>query len=380
MQTQNYLESSKKYQESIAALYGGTVTSMAERGEGNINAAPDLADRAQAVIDRSQELGQAAAANLEASDPDQRELAQLQLLAAAAIDLHVANDLVQLAEDVPSDVAERGATLPGAITELRAILDVDPNAGMSSLMIGAIERAASPSDPEEARQALRDAVEAALIDIRDGAASIGQATLNNLFKLPTAAIEAAAKVAIDDVMAKLKENVVKLVNKAVSLIALAVDKILEALGKDVQDEARQKAAEWLKDLQEGTLFATLLDKLYEPERIRKDIDEQITAVPNGSDAARFNTASQQIGELAQRFNKQTKTITLLLSGLAYVTPWIMGVEPWGPLALTAGYSTLIGYIVYAGGDHADWFRTGSSGRLNFVPGVRTVVRQSLIAP
>jgi len=75
--------------------------------------------------------------------------------------------------------------------------------------------------------------------------------------------------------------------------------------------------------------------------------------------------------------KQKEVIALLLAALSTATPWIMSLQPWGPVGLAAGYTLAIGYVVYAGGDYVDWFWTGE--RLNLVPGVRTVVRQSLSA-
>ncbi|HUW11729.1 MAG TPA: hypothetical protein VM537_18505, partial [Anaerolineae bacterium] len=66
-------------------------------------------------------------------------------------------------------------------------------------------------------------------------------------------------------------------------------------------------------------------------------------------------------------------------GLTLSRVWALGIQPWGPLALTAAHLALIGYIVYLGGDYVDWFRSGSSGRLRLVHGVRTEVRQTLTA-
>ena len=84
-----------------------------------------------------------------------------------------------------------------------------------------------------------------------------------------------------------------------------------------------------------------------------------------------------MADLATKFSKHCQTISWLLHGLSWAQPWILTLQPWGPVALTASYFVTIGYAVYLGGDYADWLRTGTSERLNFVPGVRTVVRQEL---
>jgi hypothetical protein len=130
MASQDYHSSVQAYYQAIATLYARPVTAMVERGEGDIRPAPDLDERVQVVIDRSQELGESAARGQASADPDQRELAELQLLAAAAIDLHIASDFVRLAEEgVSEEVRERSVSLPGVMVELRAILNADPAGG-----------------------------------------------------------------------------------------------------------------------------------------------------------------------------------------------------------------------------------------------------------
>jgi len=367
---------------------------MVERGEGDIIMAPDLAERAQVLIERSRDLGEVVAQNQESADPEQRELAELQLLAAAALDLHIASDIVRYAEaGVPAEVVERTAALPGAVVELQAILQADPRQGMRSLLDTQTERARRPSQPLEARQALLEAVEGALVDIRDDAAAVGQAVVNNLMQLAAPAIKEAANVVLAEVMAKLSEGVSGLINKAVALIAQAVDKVLKALGREAQDEARQEVAQWLEAWQKDTLFGSLLDRLYESDRVYQEIEQQTggalatdagpvdTAGQHAAELAanRFNTASQHVAELAAKFRKQKQVITWLLHGLAWARPWIMALQPWGALGLTATYVATLGYTVYLGGDYVDWYRMEASERLNFVPGLRVVVRQDLSA-
>jgi hypothetical protein len=53
---------------------------------------------------------------------------------------------------------------------------------------------------------------------------------------------------------------------------------------------------------------------------------------------------------------------------------MIGVEPCGRLALTVAGLATIGYSVYAGGEHLDWYRME---HLNLVDGVRTVIDERL---
>ncbi len=380
MSTQNYQSAWTAYRDAVAGLYARPLTAMAERGEGDIVATPDLVNRAQTLVSRSQQLGEAAASSLALPDPNQRELAQLQLLAAAAMDLSIANDLVRRAEaGVPDEVVERGATLPTTLRELQSVLSIPTEQGIQALMKTArlMERGAAPTDPQAAKAALRETVESALADIREDAAAVGQAAFVALAELPTPPIQQAASAVLSELMLKVGESASALVSKAASLVVQAIDKLMAALGKEAQDAARQQAAEWIKDLQKGTLFDTLLKQLYEPELIQKDVDKALEQTSDGTTAEPFNTASQRVSELAAKFRKQKQVLTYVIHGLTFARPWLMTLPPWGPLGITAAYVVGIGYIVYAGGDYVDWFRTGATERLNFVPGVRTLVRQAL---
>ena len=92
------------------------------------------------------------------ADAGQRQLAQLQLLAAAAIDLHLASDLVRRADEGSElKVAERRASVPGAIVQLQEVLNAPPQAGIAGLISGQVERG-GPSTPEAARTALQQTV------------------------------------------------------------------------------------------------------------------------------------------------------------------------------------------------------------------------------
>jgi hypothetical protein len=297
----------------------------------------------------------------------------MQLLAAAAIDLHLASDLARKSEEAPGlEITERSAELPGAISELNDILNAEPGDGVGALIGGMVERG-GPASPSAARQALKDAVELALEDIKDDAAAVGQATFSNLMQLPAPQIKDAANIVLAEVMAKLGEGVSKLLSKAVQLVTQAIDKLLAAIGKDTEDEARKQVAEWIEDLQKGTLFEALVERMYENERIFDELDERLNQVPGDIPAESFNQAKEKVDELVAAFRKQKKSIEWLLHGLAWARPWIMGLTPWGPVGLTAGYVLTIGYIVYSGGDYIDWYRTGDKALLDRVSGVRSTV-------
>jgi hypothetical protein len=339
----------------------------------------DLSGRAQAVIDRSETLGQVTALGTTSPDSSVRELAGLQLLAAAASDLGVAGDLAQMASgDLGAQPPERGAILPAAISELRAILTAPPEMGMRGLLekeLG-IERSARPLEAMAARQALREAVEGALEDIMDDAASVGRVTLLGLLEVPAPPMKVAASVAVHALVTELGDEVSTVLRKAAGMLVCATDKVLKALGRQATP-AREDAVVWISMLEGTTLFGLLLDRLYESKRIRQEVAHEIGDAPASLEAATFNKASQQVARLAAGYAKQKSAITWVARGLAAARLWALGIEPWGPLALTAAYLAVIGYTVYLGGDYVDWYRVLGSGRLGLVRGVRTTVRGTL---
>jgi hypothetical protein len=374
----DYRTAAAAYQQAISRLYEGAGAARADRGPGGLQPAPDLPARAQAVIDHSAELGGAAAGVMRAAaSADQYELARLQLLAAAAVDLTVAHDLAAEAEGPGGErAAERGAGIPA---DLQAILNTPPEAGIRALLPGAsLERGtARPSNPRAARDALQKAVNVALEDICDDAARAGQAALAGLLQIPAPPLADAGRVALHELTAWAGQGLSALLAKAVSLVLRAVEKIFAALGQEGQGWIRQKAVEWVEDLEKGTLFGKLLEGLYELEKIQAEVDQRIRAAPEGLGANVFNAASEQVERLAAQFGKQRQVIEWVARGLAWVRPWVLGLPPWGPLALTGSYVTLIGYAVCAGGDYVDWYRTGDRRWLDLVPGIRGVVRAAL---
>jgi hypothetical protein len=367
------------YQQAVTRLYGHGQASAGERGAAALVAGGGLGDPAQAVIDCSEGLGQAAALGLARADTDERELAALQLMAAAACDLAIANDLVLSGGvGIAGEAAERGTAGPAVMAELQTILSAPLELGLSGLIQSeqGVERAGGPLEVQAARQALLEAVNGAVDDIRDDAAGVARVALLGLRLVPASAMRIAASVVAYAMITELSDDISAGVRKASGLLVSAIDKVLKPLGRETSP-ARIDAARWIDTLKGSTLFGALLDRLYESERIQEDVAQQVWAAPSILEAATFNSAGGQVSLLATKFRKHKSTITWVARGLAVARFWAVGLEPWGPLALTAAYLATIGYTVYLGGDYVDWYRLGASGRLGLAAGVRTVVRQTL---
>src|SRR5262245_62037666 len=94
------------YEAALRALY--RTTRGGDRSGAALAGGPDLEQRAREYEDRSAELGEQIATARKSTDSEQRELAAVQLLAAAAADLHVAGDLVAAEPRTAGQPAERG--------------------------------------------------------------------------------------------------------------------------------------------------------------------------------------------------------------------------------------------------------------------------------
>ncbi|WP_406699462.1 hypothetical protein V5E97_11395 [Singulisphaera sp. Ch08] len=368
------------YLEAISALNVTTGAGAAERGL-SVPAGPeDLSERARVVVERSDELGRSIATRLgDDTEPSERELASLQLLAAAAIDLAVASDLATAAADGAAAGVERAAT-PGILTELRPILEAPAGVGLEGVT-GAgmgVERRPRSSGPEEARRLLREDAEATLQCIRDDASAAGRAALVGLLQVPSPPLKEAANVAAHELLKAVGDSSSALIRKAVALVAQALDKILAALGPQLRERVRAQAADWVEGLKQADAFGSLLDRVYEFGRLKEEVVGRVDVAPAGVDVVRLDEAAKQLEALGARFHQQTNVLSQVVKGLAWGRPWILGLAPpWGPLSLTTAYVALIGYTVYAGGDYLDWYRTGDSGRMDFVVGVRSVVQRAM---
>lgn len=324
------------------------------------------------VIERSGQLGSAAEAGLAADDPAVRELAELQLVAAAALDLLVADDLARADENAVAVVERSSVTPPRELFEILATPQEAGIAAVSGLnRIG--ERWAGSGDP---RKDVMTAVDAVLEDILDEAAKASGALTTGLLEISVLPLKEAAAAVGHELLERLGERVSLVLRKAVALVVKAIEKLASLLGQDARDAAREEAVDWLDRLKKGEVLRALLSLLYEPNRITADIREMVEG--GHADAQALREIAARLDELSVRFAKHRRAIEWLARGLAVVRGWLLSLQPWGPLALVSAHVTALGYVVYLGGDYSDWYRTGSSKRLDFVAGVRTIVRLGML--
>jgi hypothetical protein len=378
MSTRDYPSVLADYQAALGQLYAAPAAGARDRGVTELGPGADLDRRAQTFEDRSAELGRVVAAARTSPDPEQRELAALQLLAGAAADLNVAADL---AAEQPGDTNEpRSRSVRGVPAEILAVLSVPPSAGVRALAAAREERGARPTDPRAARAALRETAEAAVADILRDAATSGQVAFVGVTEIPSQPLKEAAGLLFHDLMVKLGEGLSIIVRRAVGLVLQALEKILTALGPGAWEGVRDQVVGWIDKFKEDNQVANLLTPLYQVPQVLAEVDGLIEGAASDTAAAVFNDTGARLEDLADRFEMQRKVIEWVARGLSWVRPWVVGVQPWGPPVLAGAYLSLIGYAVAAGGDYIDWYRVGEGTLLDVVSGVRTVVRDSLPPP
>jgi hypothetical protein len=361
------------YRQAMEALYRRDGdTGPTERG-GVALAINELDEHTAAMVDQSERLHQELAASLAIDNLDQRELAALKLLAAAAYDLSVATDLMYIDEEGPGRETDRAAgseilTDP----DLRRVLDAPLEVGTPGVV--QVERAARSKDAAEARLNLEDRIAGYIEDIPDRAVRITSQTFAGVLDLGTGVLPAAIALPAQEILARLPHDVTRLGQRAARLVATAIGKLRSALGGEQEVEARKQAGEWLKELSEGAgEVVGLLTRLYETKRIKVEVDQLLNA-PAGLGADQYNEVNQKLEELLGRHQITTKTLIWVTRGLALAKGPLLLAGPWGAAALGAGYVGVFGYGVFVGGDYLDWYRTGDVGWLDRVQGLRTTIR------
>ena len=381
MPAQSFQEAWSAYEEAIQDLYRAPadVVAEAERSAGEIYA-EKLQQRGDVLAERSADVRTALETSMQSDDLGQRELAGLKLLAAAAHDLSMASEMYALETAEPGAEVERGAfSAVLASPDLRGVLDAPMEAGIMGLV--EVERAALPADPVAARAELEKTIKDFLSEIPDEASSLSQKVIGGMINLGLGPAQAAASLAVQEILARIPEGLSLIARKAAVLVVEAIQKLRTAWGKEQEQQALDKVKEWLdkaKDNQDA--ITELLDTIYETQRIQEDVEALLKNAPAALPAAQFNQANQSLQEMLGSYGKTRGTLNVLMSVLAFAKTPLMTSVPWGPLAVYATYVGVFGYAVYSAGDYLDWYRTGETDWLDRVKGLRTTVRSALDIP
>jgi hypothetical protein len=360
---------------------------MVTRGAGEI-AAETLIEQADQIADVSASMVPFAKGYLEAPDPILREGISGQLLAQSAAELQVAIELMHITGDesagtaAPVTRAARGANLRDAIDSMEKAMAMPVSAGL--ITPGMVQRAMrSASDtPEQAKTALQQAVV-----VTDGAIAQrvvevgGDLAFNLVFNTEWAAVIESAGLLNKDIaglLDRVKEGAGALVRQAVTVavktVANVYDKIIALLGKDAEDEARQRIKKWLEDIQKSgkiALFEQLVGKLYRVKDLEAALPKWLEKTT--ADTGKIDSTAAEVAALSDKFTTLVGRINTVgdVLGLA---KFIQAQIPQILVIVTGIRVILLAVLVGTGRDYIG-YEQGTF--LNLTKGVAEVVRENL---
>ncbi|MGQ9490047.1 MAG: hypothetical protein ACUVR4_01865 [Anaerolineae bacterium] len=359
----------------LAAAYAASViaavNTAASRARAEGAGAPDL-------LSLSTGLGLAAEAGLQAADPLAVAAAEVQLLAAAALDLRMASESAQ---PPPSAIRGYGAELTVALAgpaydlaELETIIAA-PEAYLTGSVAGrSLEGFATrrTRDLPSAAVELEAAVHAALASIRGDVVTTGTHIVEGLLLLDAALLREALATVGSDLAGRLGLDLASLGAHALRFVLMANEKLLALLGLDALQEARKLLADWIEQLRQGTLFPRLADRILRTRATEAEVRRWVAAY-QGPEPALW-TARAAVDQLAGHFAAKARLADKVVTGLAVAKVLPPLLTPAGRLAVAAAYLALLAYLVGSGYDHVDSDRVKLLDR---VEGVRGVSRRLL---
>ncbi len=193
--------------------------------------------------------------------------------------------------------------------------------------------------------------------------------------LDAALLKEAVKIVGGRLGDRLGLDVAGLNRKAIDFIIVANEKLRALLGADALGESRKQLRAWLAELQAGTLFPTLADKVLQTQAIQAEVDGWIGAFAGPEGALLLGR--DEIANLSNRFQGKLKVVSQVNTALAVIKLAPPLLTPVGRLAVAATYLALLAYVVGSGYDHADSDRMRI---LDWVEGVRGISKRLLVAP
>jgi hypothetical protein len=336
---------------------------------GSADPQPGLRQSVDAIIERSDELRDAVVAHLDGASDDERELAALQLQAAAAVDLDRANALAAMDEG-----GAHQATLSDAdFVAIDRILSTPTQQGISALLDladGGFMATASES------ATLKEAVCSAVDNITRGAQDATKATVRGVIGFAELELAKELTRGVVPAFEELADKLSWLKRRAVALVLRAVEKLLAVFGSKTAS-ARNKIAGWASELEDGKTIA-LLERLYHVDALKAEFGSRIDGVLGGISSGRDADARRDLEILEKKWHLRTNVIGSVAALAGYARTWIWSAAfPLGAIAYATGFAAATGYVVLAGGDYLDW-REGD-GLLNLVEGVGSIVNRAVEA-
>lgn len=404
--SQTYQDATRAYAAQLRNLFTPseeTTTEETRRSATGVSAEV-LAERAEALVETSQTVGEMTTDYLAAATMTQREAAEMKLLAQAIAELEASQALLDAAEaESKRKGTEQTATRRAGVAvstqtsleEQASILEAPLDAGIELLLTEATRRAASelPTDPDAAKAMLQKTVEMSLKSICRDTSKVGAQSVNNLLLTDAAVLRQGiafvsqdAAELLDQMMAGLGGLILRLVQAAIRLLAQAYKWVRSLLGQDLEQEARQQVGDWLGDLKQESqnpdegLFRKLINKIYGADAVQTEIQGWVQATQ--ADLNQLTQAIEGVDTLPKRYQVKAKQVERLLTAMAFVRRVPVLKTPQGQVIVAAVTLGVLSYVLYIGHDHIRDGRIVLNERFSFnipdrIVGVRETVQRSL---
>lgn len=363
------------YQEALTRIYDRDIESLIATPEPTEVVSEEPLDEA---LSRSEQLTEAIGTALDQGSPEKRQLASMQLAAAAEVDIGVAVDLARREEGRAAEAPEiqalmaegRASSLSFALPEAEPVL----SAQVLDQVPGVPE--VGPPPPNVNAENLENAVEETIAKIRDQAAAGGKDVVAGLAVVGVPLGHALGAVA-EGAIGALGQEVGRWVRRAVDFLAKAVEKLLRLLGTEFTTAIADQLADLMKDVKEGDLLADVLKRVWGTDAIEADAKKTVTDPGVNLSEESAGVALEKLKQLQAAYGKQTGFVRKVLRGVKFVQGFVFHIQPVGPLALGAGYAAALAFLTLSGADYVDWERADLDGSFDRVDGVRHIVNEAV---
>lgn len=298
----------------------------------------------------------------DAADGYERSKAEIQLLAAAAADLAIAERLLA------SEVEMKPATKTRSSTGGNEALIQQALTSPDQLLIPTISVPRGRSGAA-AKKDLQAASFKCLEDIEDRTFKASKDVVEGLLAMPFAVVKEAAEMLGVDIADKLRETTVTAIKLAVNYILSASAKVRLLLGEQGEEQIKQGVTAFLEKLQDDKAIRQAIARFLDRDDIYEEGKGWVEAFA-GEDE-KLAAARDQIIALQGSFAGRAKIADVVVKGLAVIklVPAVWTTLPWGPLAVAAAYLGVVGFLLYSALDHVDSDRFASFDRVHGVRGI-----------